>query len=257
MADEVLRERRGHIEILTINRPEARNAINGAVSQAMSTAFDELGADPDVWVVVLTATGEKAFSAGMDLKAFTSGEGASIIGATGGFAGIAKRDFPKPLIAAVNGSALAGGCEIMLSCDLVVAVEHATFGIPEVKRGLIAGAGGLLRLPKRLPMAIALELALTGDPIDAKRALSLGLINRVVPAERLLDEALALAERIAENAPLAVRHSKAVITQGAEVPESEGWAINDAAVGVVFSSADAMEGPIAFAEKRAPNWQGK
>jgi len=257
MADEVLRERRGHVEIITINRPDARNAINGAVSQSMSAAFDELTDDDDAWVVVLTGSGEKAFSAGMDLKAFSSGEGASIIGATGGFGGIAKRDFPKPLIAAVNGSALAGGCEIMLSCDLVVAAEHATFGIPEVKRGLIAGAGGLIRLPKRLPMAVALELALTGDPIDAQRALALGLVNRVVPAERLMDEALALAETIAQNAPLAVRHSKSVMRHSADVNEAEGWKLNDASVGVVFSSADAMEGPIAFAEKRAPNWQGR
>lgn len=257
MADEVLRERRGHIEILTINRPEARNAINGAVSSAMSAILDELADDDDVWVVVLTGAGEKAFSAGMDLKAFASGEGGSIIGASGGFGGIAKRDFPKPLIAAVNGSALAGGFEIMLSCDLVVAADHATFGIPEAKRGLIAGAGGLIRMPKRLPMAIALELAMTGDPIDAERALALGLVNRVVPAERLIDEALALAGRIAENAPLAVRYSKDVIRKSADVPEAEGWKINDAAVGVVFSSADAMEGPVAFAEKRAPNWQGR
>ena len=257
MADEVLRERRGNVEVLTINRPEARNAINGAVSQAMSSFLDELADDPDVAVVVLTGAGDKAFSAGMDLKAFASGEGASIIGASGGFAGIAKRDFPKPIIAAVNGSALAGGCEIMLSCDLVVAAEHATFGIPEAKRGLIAGAGALIRLPKRLPMAVALELALTGDPIDAGRALQLGLVNRVVPAPALLDEALALADRIAQNAPLAVRHSKEVMKRAAEVPESEGWKINDASVGVVFSSADAMEGPVAFAEKRAPNWQGK
>ncbi len=257
MADELLRERRGNVEILTINRPEARNAINGAVSQAMSGALDELSDDDAVAVVVLTGSGDKAFSAGMDLKAFASGEGASIIGASGGFAGIAKRDFPKPIIAAVNGSALAGGCEIMLSCDLVVAVEHATFGIPEAKRGLIAGAGALIRLPKRLPMAVALELALTGDPIDADRAFALGLVNRVVAADRLIDEALDLAGRIAQNAPLAVRHSKAVIKQAAEVPESEGWKINDASVGVVFSSADAMEGPVAFAEKRPPNWQGK
>jgi len=257
MADEVLRERRGHVEILTINRPEARNAINGAVAAAMSTALDELAADPDAWVVVLTGSGDKAFSAGMDLKAFAAGEGASIMGASGGFAGIARRDFPKPLIAAVNGSALAGGCEIMLSCDLVVAADHATFGIPEAKRGLIAGAGALIRLPKRVPAAVALEMAMTGDPIDAQRALALGLVNRVVPAARLLEETLALAERITENAPLAVRYSKQVIRQGGEVPEDEGWKINDAAVGVVFSSADAMEGPIAFAEKRRPSWQGK
>jgi enoyl-CoA hydratase/carnithine racemase len=257
MSDVVLRERRGHVEILTINRPEARNAINGPVSLAMSAALDELTEDEDAWVVVVTGAGDKAFSAGMDLKAFSSGEGADIIGGTGGFAGLTTRDFPKPIIAAVNGSALAGGFEIMLSCDLVVAAEHATFGIPEAKRGLIAGAGGLIRMPKRLPLAIALELAMTGDSIDAPRALALGLVNRVVPADRLIDETLELAERIAANAPLAVRHSRAVIKQAADVPEAEGWEINSKAVAVVFSSADAMEGPVAFAEKRAPNWQGR
>jgi enoyl-CoA hydratase len=145
----------------------------------------------------------------------------------------------------------------MLSCDLVVAAEHATFGIPEAKRGLIAGAGGLIRMPKRLPMAIALELAMTGDPIDADRALALGLVNKVVPSAQLMDEAIALAERIAANAPLAVRYSKKVMKEAAELPEADGWKINAEAVGVVFSSADAMEGPIAFAEKRPPNWQGK
>jgi enoyl-CoA hydratase len=257
MADEVLRERRGHVEILTINRPEARNAINGAVSKAMGSAMDELAEDAECWVVVVTGSGDKAFSAGMDLKAFSSGEGGDILGAGGGFAGLTQRDFPKPIIAAVNGSALAGGFEIMLSCDLVVAASHATFGIPEAKRGLIAGAGGLIRMPKRLPIAVALELAMTGDPIDAERAYALGLVNKVVAPEQLLEEALALAERIAANAPLAVRYSKNVMKRAAEVPESEGWAINSEAVGVVFSSADAMEGPIAFAEKRPPNWQGK
>ena len=254
---ELLRERQGHIEILTINRPEARNAINGAVSKALSAAFDELTEDADAWVVILTGSGDKAFSAGMDLKAFADGEAGDIIGASGGFAGIAQRDFPKPLIAAVNGSALAGGCEIMLSCDLVVAVEEAKFGIPEVKRGLFAAGGGLIRLPKRLPRAIALELALTGDPIDAQRALALGLVNRVVPAGRLLDEAVALATTIAENAPLAVRASKRIMKQSAEVSEAEAWELNNAEVGPVFGSADAMEGPVAFAEKRKPNWTGK
>ena len=257
MADVVLRERMGHVEVLTINRPEARNAINGPVSLAMSGFMDELAEDPDCWVVVVTGSGDKAFSAGMDLKAFSSGEGGDIMGASGGFGGLTQREFPKPLIAAVNGAALAGGFEIMLSCDLVVAAEHAVFGIPEAKRGLIAGAGGLLRMPKRLPIAVALEMAMTGDPIDAARAYELGLVNRVVPSGVVVEEAVALADRIAANAPLAVRYSKSVMKQAAEVSEAEGWKINGAAVGVVFSSADAMEGPIAFAEKRAPNWQGK
>ena len=257
MADEVLRERRGNVEILTINRPEARNAINGAVSTAMSSIMDELLSDTECWVVVITGSGDKAFSAGMDLKAFSSGEGGDIIGASGGFGGLTRREFPKPIIAAVNGSALAGGFEIMLACDLVVAAEHATFGIPEAKRGLIAGAGGLIRMPKRLPMAIALEMAMTGEPIDAERAATLGLVNKVVPAAALMNEALALAERIAANAPLAVRYSKKVMKHAAEVPEHEGWKLNTEAVGVVFSSADAMEWPIAFAEKRPPKWQGK
>jgi enoyl-CoA hydratase len=253
----VERERRGQVEILTINRPEARNAINGEVSVAMAAALDQLEGDDECAVVVLTGAGDKAFSAGMDLKAFASGEGGSIMGGSGGFGGITQRQFPKPIIAAVNGAALAGGCEIMLSCDLVVAADHATFGIPEAKRGLVAGAGGLIRLPKRLPLAIALELALTGDAIDAPRALQLGLVNRVVPAARLMEEVLALAGVIAENAPLAVRWSKHVMVRAAGVSEQEGWKLNAEAVGAVFSSADAMEGPVAFAEKRRPNWQGK
>ncbi|HUO48772.1 MAG TPA: crotonase/enoyl-CoA hydratase family protein [Acidimicrobiales bacterium] len=253
----VERERRGHVEILTINRPEARNAINGEVTKALSAAFDELATDDDCWVVILTGEGDKSFSAGMDLKAFASGEGADIMGVAGGFAGITQRDFPKPIIAAVNGTCLAGGCEIMLSCDLVVAAEHATFGIPEAKRGLVAGAGGLFRLPKRLPRAIAMELGLTGNPIDAQRALQLGLINRVVPADRLIDEAMSLADEIAENAPLAVRWTKRMMREAVDLTDEEGWKLNAEAVAAVFSSADAMEGPVAFAEKRKPNWRGK
>lgn len=252
----VERERRGHLEILTINRPEARNAINPEVTLAMSAAFDTLERDDDCWVVVLTGAGDKSFSAGMDLKSFASGEGAGIIDANG-FGSITRRRFPKPIIAAVNGACLAGGCEIMLSCDLVVAAEHATFGIPEVKRGLIAGAGGLIRLPRRVPRAIALQLALTGEPIDATRALQVGLVNRVVPAARLMEEAVALAELIAENAPLAVRCSKKVMLGSADLAEAEAWALNDGTFAEIFTSADAMEGAVAFAEKRKPNWQGK
>ena len=251
---ELLRERHGHIEILTINRPEARNAINLATATALSAALDDIEADDDVRVVILTAAGDKAFSAGMDLKAFASGEFPIT---EKGFGGITKRDFPKALIAACNGSALAGGCEIMLSCDLVVAADHAKFGIPEVARGLVAGAGGLIRLPKRIPRAIALELALTGEPIDAQRALQIGLVNRVVPGDQLMTEAMALAERIAKNAPMAVRLSKQVMKQAAELTDDEGWVVNDAVFGEIGRSSDAMEGAIAFAEKREPNWTGK
>ena len=252
----VERERRGRIEILTINRPEARNAINSDVTAAMGAALDELAGDDDCWVVVVTGSGDKSFSAGMDLKAFASGQGAGIIDANG-FASITRRSFPKPLIAAVNGAALAGGCEIMLSCDLVVAAEHAIFGIPEVKRGLIAGAGGLIRLPRRIPRAVALELALTGEPMDASRALAVGLVNRVVASDRVLEEALSLAELIAANAPLAVRCSKRVMLESADMAEADAWSLNDSTFSEIFTSADAMEGAVAFAEKRAPNWQGK
>jgi enoyl-CoA hydratase len=254
MADEILRERRGHIELLTINRPEARNAINRATAQALSDALDECETDDDVWVLVLTGAGDKAFSAGMDLKAFAAGEFPIT---EKGFGGLTKRNFPKPLIAAANGSALAGGFEMVLSCDMVVAASHALFGIPEATRGLVAGAGGLIRLPKRVPQAVAYEMALTGEPIDAERAYALGLVNRVVHGDELLDVAIALAERIAQNAPLAVRVSKDVMRRSRELSEDEGWLINDEAFAMIGRSADAMEGAVAFAEKREPNWKGK
>ena len=254
MADEILRERREHVELLTINRPEARNAINRATAQALSDALDECESDDDVWVVVLTGAGDKAFSAGMDLKAFAAGEFPIT---EKGFGGITKRNFPKPLIAAVNGAALAGGFEIVLSCDMVVAANHALFGIPEATRGLVAGAGGLIRLPKRVPLAVAYEMALTGEPISAERAYALGLVNRVVHGDELLDVAIALAERIAKNAPLAVRVSKDVMRRSRELSEDEGWLINDEAFAMIGRSADAMEGAVAFAEKREPNWKGK
>jgi enoyl-CoA hydratase len=190
----------------------------------------------------------------MDLKAFASGEVADILSAKGGFAGIAARRFPKPLIAAVNGAAVAGGFEIVLACDLVVAAEHATFGIPEVKRGLAAAGGGLIRLAKRAPQAIALELALTGDSIDAQRALAYGLVNRVVPADQVISEALALANSICANAPLAVRASKQLMKRSLDLTEDEAWKLNAELTMPVFSSSDAFEGAIAFAEKRPPVW---
>jgi enoyl-CoA hydratase len=254
MADELLRERRGHVEILTINRPEARNAINRATAVAIGAALDACDADDDVWVVVLTGAGDKAFSAGMDLKAFAAGE---VPITDQGFGGITNRDFSKPLVAAANGSALAGGFEILISCDMVIAADHAKFGIPEATRGLVAGAGGLVRLPKRIPLVVALEMALTGEPIDAARAYELGLVNRVVPSDQVLDTAVALAERIAKNAPLAVRTSKSVMKRSVDLPEIASWPVNNDAFAMISKSADAFEGAVAFAEKRDPHWQGK
>jgi enoyl-CoA hydratase len=249
-------ERREHIALLTLNRPEARNAISPEVSQTMATLLDEIEADSNLRTVVLTGRGE-VFSAGADLKVVASGRANDIASGKGGFAGIVTRDFPKPIIAAVNGPALAGGCEIVLSCDLVVAAETAKFGIPEVKRGLMAAAGGLIRLPKRVPLAIALELAMTGEPIDAARAAQLGLVNRVVAADRVVDEAIALANVIGENSPAAVRASRQLVREAAEMSEAEGWKRTFELMMPVFESGDAIEGATAFAEKRSPNWQGK
>ena len=254
MADEVLRERRGHIELLTINRPEARNAINRATAVALSEALDACEADDEVWVVVLTGAGDKAFSAGMDLKAFAAGE---LPITDKGFGGLTMRDFPKPLIAAANGSAFAGGFELLISCDMVVAADHAKFGIPEASRGLVAGAGGLIRLPKRVPLAVAYEMALSAEPIDAQRAYELGLVNRVVAGDQVLETAIALAERIAKNAPLAVRASKRVMRQALELTEAQAWPVSDEEFATIIRSEDAHEGAVAFAEKRRPNWQAK
>jgi enoyl-CoA hydratase len=249
-------ERRGQVALVTLNRPEARNAISPEVSETMVSILDELETDSEVRAVVLTGAGD-VFSAGADLKVVAQGRAGDIARVKGGFAGIVSRDFPKPLIAAVQGPALAGGFEIVLSCDLVVAAETARFGIPEVQRGLVAAAGGLLRLPKRVSMAIALELAMTGDPIDAPRALDLGLVNRVVPAERVVPEALALAERIGENSPIAVRASRQLVREAAEMTEAEGWRRTNELVIPVFESGDALEGATAFAEKRKPVWKSR
>jgi len=247
-------ERREHIALVTLNRPEARNAISPEVTRAMESVLDEVEADAALRCVVLTGTGE-VFSAGADLKVVAQGRANDIARGKGGFAGIVTRDFPKPIIAAVNGPALAGGFEIVLSCDLVVAADTARFGIPEVKRGLMAAAGGLIRLPKRVPLAIALELAMTGDPIDAQRALQLGLVNRVVPAGRVVDEAIVLAERIGENSPIAVRNSRRLVREAGELTEAEGWKRTIELMMPVFESGDSVEGATAFAEKRPPVWR--
>jgi len=254
MSEELLRHREGHVEVLTINRPRARNAINLATAQAISAALDDCASDDEVWVVILTGAEDKAFSAGMDLKAFAQGE---FPATDEGFGGVTERQFPKPLIGAANGSAFAGGFEMLLSCDLVVAADHAVFGIPEAQRGLIAGAGGLIRLPRRIARAVALEMALTAEPLSAARAYEVGLVNRVVPFAEVLPTALALAQRICANAPLAVRTSKRVMLDAMNLGEGDAWALNNEAFAAIASSADALEGAIAFAEKRPPVWQSK
>jgi enoyl-CoA hydratase len=247
-------ERRGAIALVTLNRPEARNAVSPEVSQTMAQILDEVEDDAALRAVVLTGRGE-VFSAGADLKVVASGRANDIARGKGGFAGVVTRDFPKPIIAAVNGPALAGGFEIVLSCDLVVAADTARFGIPEVKRGLMAAAGGLIRLPKRVPLAVALELAMTGDPIDAQRALALGLVNRVTTPDHVVDEAIALADRIGENSPVAVRMSRRLVREAGELSEAQGWDRTLELMMPVFESGDAIEGATAFAEKRPPVWK--
>ena len=249
-------EQRGRVALLTINRPEARNAVNGAVANGMEEAIDRLEADDEVWVGILTGTGP-VFSAGADLKAIAEGTAAQMQTKKGGFAGIARRERTKPIIAAVNGPAYAGGCEIVLSCDLVVASTEAKFGIPEVKRSLVAAAGGLFRLPRALPKMVAMELALTGDPIDAQRAYELGFVNRLCEPAALIDTATALAEQITANAPLAVRASRQIVLDGMLAADDDAWRITNEAFAAVASSEDFGEGPRAFIEKRAPQWKGR
>lgn len=265
MTEAVLSERDGHVLVVTLNRPEARNAVNADLTLGLGTALDEAEADLDIRAVVLTGAGDQTFCAGADLKAISRGESLNPPGTEAwGFAGMVQHPISKPVIAAVNGTALGGGTELVLASDLAVAADHATFGLPEVKRGLIAAAGGVLRLPEQMPRKVAMRLILTGEPIDAAGALRWGLVNEVVPAVDVLGAALDLARTIAANAPLSVQHSKRV-AQGIEAgprgmhcpAEDAAWAASDAAMMAVFSSEDAMEGPIAFAEKRAPVWKGR
>jgi enoyl-CoA hydratase len=250
----VLTERRDGVLIITLNRPAARNAVNGAVAQGIGAALDELDASDDLQVGIVTGAGG-FFCAGMDLKAFVAGESVYVDGR--GFAGITQRAARKPLIAAIEGFAVAGGLEVALSCDLLVSARGAKLGIPEVKRSLVAAGGALLRLPGRIPYHVAMELALTGDPITAERGYELGLVNRVVEAGSALDEALALAAAIAKNGPLALDASKRVIQESPAWDESEMWERQGEISGPVFGSADAREGAVAFSEKREPVWQGR
>jgi len=248
----VLVEQRGRILIITINRPEAKNAVNAAVSRGLADAVDRLDGDPGLSVGIVTGAGG-SFCAGMDLKAFARGENVIVEGRGMGFT---EQPPVKPLIAAVEGYALAGGTEVALATDLIVASRDSAFGIPEVKRGLVAGGGGLLRLPQRIPYAVAMELALTGDNLPAERAHELGLVNVLAEPGSALDTAIKLAEKITANGPLAVAATKRIIVESRNWGPDEMWAEQTRILMPVFSSNDAKEGAIAFAEKRAPRWTG-
>jgi enoyl-CoA hydratase len=250
----VITERRGRVLVITINRPEQRNAVNLAVAEAIAAALDELDAEAELSLGVLTGAG-RGFCAGMDLKVFVTGERPWAGGR--GFAGIVQRPSDKPLIAAIEGFAVAGGLEIALACDLIVAARGAKLGIPEVKRSLVAAGGALLRLPRALPRAVAMELALTGDPISAERGYELGLVNRLAEPGTALEKALELAEAIATNGPLALAATKRILTESPGWPDAEFWERQGEITGPVFGSEDAREGATAFAEKRAPVWTGR
>ena len=253
--------RRGNVAVITINRPEARNAVNAAVSIGVGDALEDANADPDVWAVVITGAGDKSFCAGADLKAISRRENLYHPDhGEWGFAGYVHHFIDKPTIAAVNGTALGGGTEIALASDLVVADERATFGLPEVKRGLIAAAGGVFRIVDHLPRKVAFELLLTGDPISAADAALWGMINEVVPDGTSLEAALALAERITVNAPLSVQASKRVaygVDDGVITDEEPKWTRMLKEVKALFRSQDAKEGPLAFAQKRQPVWKAQ
>jgi enoyl-CoA hydratase len=250
----ILIEVAGGVMTITLNRPRVRNAVNHAMAVAIGSALDELDRRPDLVAGVLAGNGP-AFCSGMDLKAFLAGERPTVPGR--GFAGIAERGSDKPLIAAVEGYALAGGCELVLACDLVVAAENAKFGIPEVKRGLVAAGGGLIRLPRRIPPQVAMEYALTGDFFSAADGHRYGLVNRVTEPGGALAGALELAERITANAPLAIAATKEIIARSADWTSDDMFRRQEDLVRPILESADAREGASAFAEKRAPAWRGE
>lgn len=255
MTELVKVEIQDQVLIITLNRPEARNAINHDAAVQLAAALDELDNNPDVVVGILTGA-NNTFCSGMDLKAFAKDGQRPYVGDRG-FAGICERPPRKPLIAAIEGYALAGGLEIAMSCDMMIAAETAKFGVPETKRGIVPGSGGLLRLPDRVPYVVAMELVLTGDMFSAEQAANWGLINRVVPEGQALQGALELAARIKENGPLAVQTAKQVIAESRDWSQQHMFDLQRPRIAHVFVSADAKEGATAFAEKRKPVWQGK
>lgn len=254
MSDEVLVSTEDGVMTVTINRPEARNAANRAVAEGIAAAMDELDSNDDIRVAILTGAGG-TFCSGMDLKAFVTGEFPVVEGR--GFAGVAEAPPKKPLIAAVEGYALAGGLELAITCDLIIAADNAKFGIPEVKRGLAAAGGGLVRLPRQMPPRVAMELALTGEFISAQRAEATGLVNKVVPAGTALEAAKEMAAIISSNGPLAVAVSKQVVVESQDWDATDHFKKQGSMVAPVMASSDAQEGAIAFAEKRPPKWTGK
>lgn len=245
------------IAVVTLNRPNARNAVNRDVARALETAVDELEADPTVWAVVLTGAGGEVFSAGADLKEVSQGRYPSLISERYGFAGFVHAPRTKPWIAAVEGLALAGGCEMALACDMIVATEGGAFGLPEVTRGLVAAAGGLYRLPRAIPKAIAVECILTARRLSSERATELGMVNRLVPRGQALPTALALASEIVANAPLAVRESLAIARRAFDSDDSALRQMSDEAQERLIRTDDFVEGPLAFVEKRPPVWKGR
>lgn len=261
MADIVEYRTEGRVAVITLNRPEARNAVNGDVAAGLEAAVDRMEADEQVWVGILTANtaGQErpVFCAGADLKAINSGDAGALNTERGGFAGFVYRERTKPIIVAVDGLATAGGCEIVLAADMVVATERSAFGLAEVKRNLIAGAGGLFRLPRAIGQAAAMEAILTGEPIPAERAHQLGLINRLVPAGGAMDAAQQLADQICACAPLAVWASRRVVLASAWADDDTLKKMTNQAFGEVLASEDTKEGLTAFIEKRPPNWSGR
>lgn len=252
---KVVTDRVRHTGVIRINRPDVRNCVDDDVSAGIEAALDDFEADDTIWVVVITGTGDDAFCSGMDLKAFARlGPQAKIFTERGGFAGYTHRKHQKPTIAALNGSALGGGLEIAMASDLVTVAEHALLGIPEVRVGLIAAAGGITRLAKRVPRSLALEMCMTGEPITAQRAYESGLANRVSVRGQALQDALRLADAIAAGSPVAVRQSRDVVHASASVNDDDAWALSRAAMRTVFKSADFKEGQAAFAAKRPPEW---